>query len=216
MSDMPDLPLRYESTAPRVVTPAPALVILLHGYGSNEEDLLQLAPYFPDTCRIVSLRAPFMLMPGSNCWYELDFTPNGIVSDISQAQQSLARVNESIDAAITAFECDPRRVFVVGFSQGGGLAGLVAMHRHDLAGVAVLSGINPYGLSSTPLDAPQCPMLVVHGTFDEVVPVHIGHSTRDQLTDAGANVRYVEYPIGHTVDLRVIAALTRFLADYHA
>ena len=213
MSDMPEFALRHESTPPRIDTPQPPLVVLLHGYGSNEEDLLQLAPYFPDQCRIVSFRAPFLLMPGANCWYELDFGSHGIRADIGQAQQSLTVLSESINAAIAAYATDPERTFVVGFSQGGGMAGLVATHLPQLRGAAILSGINPFTLATTELPAPQCDVLVVHGSFDEVVPVTVGHSTRDQLQERGVAVTYAEYPIGHTVDLRVIASLTRFLGE---
>ena len=213
MSDMPEFALRHESTPPRIDTPQPPLVVLLHGYGSNEEDLLQLAPYFPDQCRIVSFRAPFLLMPGANCWYELDFGSHGIRADIGQAQQSLTVLSESISAAIAAYATDPERTFVVGFSQGGGMAGLVATQLPHLRGAAILSGINPFTLSTNELPTPQCDVLVVHGSFDEVVPVAVGHGTRDQLRERGVAVTYAEYPIGHTVDLRVIASLTRFLGE---
>lgn len=213
MSDMPEFALRHESTPPRSGDAQPALVVLLHGYGSNEEDLLQLAPYFPEHCRIVSFRAPFLLMPGANCWYELDFGGNGIRADIGQAQQALVVLNESIAAAVAAYATDPERTFVVGFSQGGGMAGLVAAHLAPLRGVAILSGINPFTLSTTELPTPACDVLVVHGSFDEVVPVAVGQSTRDQLCERGVAVTYAEYPIGHTVDLRVIAALTRFISE---
>lgn len=213
MSDMPEFALRHESTPPRIDTPQPPLVVLLHGYGSNEEDLLQLAPYFPDQCRIVSFRAPFLLMPGANCWYELDFGSHGIRADIGQAQQSLTVLSESISAAIAAYATDPERTFVVGFSQGGGMAGLVATQLPHLRGAAILSGINPFTLSTNELPTPQCDVLVVHGSFDEVVPVAVGHGTRDQLRERGVAVTYAEYPMGHTVDLRVIASLTRFLGE---
>jgi len=93
------------------------------------------------------------------------------------------------------------------------MAGLVATHLPQLRGVAILSGINPFTLATTELPAPQCDVLVVHGSFDEVVPVTVGHSTRDQLQERGVAVTYAEYPIGHIVDLRVIASLTRFIGE---
>jgi phospholipase/carboxylesterase len=93
------------------------------------------------------------------------------------------------------------------------MAGLVATHLPQLRGVAILSGVNPFTLSASELPTPQCDILVVHGTFDEVVPLAVGHSTRDQLSERGVAVTYAEYPIGHTVDLRVIASLTRFIGE---
>lgn len=213
MSDMPDLPLRHEALAPRVPVSQPPLLIMLHGYGTNEEDLLQLAPYIPDFFQIVSLRAPFMLMPGANAWFEIDVAPGHIRGDISQAHQALAVLNESINAAISAYGTNPAATFVMGFSQGGAMAGLTALTRSDVCGVAILSGVDPFSLWQ-PAPVHPCPTLVVHGTFDEVVPVAHGHACRDALQQHGYAVQYVEFPIGHTIDLRVIGALVRFLHEH--
>jgi len=211
MTHPPEFPLRHEAMAPRIATDAqPPLIIMLHGYGSNEEDLLQLAPYLPDACQIVSFRAPFMLRPGSNCWFEIAFTPEGMWRDLTQAEQAYTILDESIRAAVIAYNTDPTRTFVVGFSQGGGMAGICGLRRTDIKGTAILSGINPWDLGTfdTP---PKGDFLVVHGTYDEVVQVDTGHETRQRLTAVHANVQYAEFPIGHTIDLRVIAELTRFI-----
>lgn len=212
MSDIPDLALRHEALAPRIAISQPPLLVLIHGYGSNEEDLLQIAPYLPDQLRIVSLRAPFMLMPGSNAWFAIEPSPNGLVCDVTQAQLALVVLNESIDEAIRIYGTDPQHTFVAGFSQGGAMAGLVAISRTDVRGTIIMSGINPLKVTPT-LPTPPCSgdILVVHGTFDEVVLVSDGHESRDALRELGFAVQYVEYPIGHTIDLRVIGALTGFL-----
>jgi len=212
MSDIPDLALRHEALAPRIATAKPPLLVLLHGYGSNEEDLLQIAPYLPDQLQIVSVRAPFMLMPGSNAWFAIEPSNNGLICDITQAQLALVVLNESIDQAIRIYGTDPQQTFVAGFSQGGAMAGLVAMSRTDVRGTVIMSGINPLTVTPTlPTTSCNSDILVVHGTLDEVVPVSDGHASRDALRELGFDVQYVEYPIGHTVDLRVIGALTGFL-----
>jgi len=212
MSDIPDLTLRHEALAPRVATTQPPLLVLLHGYGSNEEDLLQIAPYLPEQLHVVSLRAPFMLMPGSNAWFAIEPTTNGLMCDVTQAQQSLVVLNESIDQAIRIYETNPQQTFVAGFSQGGAMAGLVAMHRTDVCGTIILSGINPLEVSPTlPTRACSGDVLIVHGILDEVVSVTDGQNSRDALRALGFTVDYVEYPIGHTIDLRVISTLIGFL-----
>lgn len=211
MTHIPELPLRHEAIAPRQTTDGPApLIVLLHGYGSNEEDLLQLAPYLPDTCHLVSFRAPFMLHVGSNCWFEIAFTAEGMWRDTTQAAQAYTVLDESITAAIEAYSTDPARTFVVGFSQGGGMAGMCGLRRTDITGTAILSGINPWDLASFDTQ-PNGDFLVVHGAFDEVVPVQTGHATHNHLHEINAAVTYAEFPIGHTIDLRVIAALTKFI-----
>ena len=217
MSDIPDLPLRHEALAPRVATPQPPLLIMLHGYGTNEEDLLQLAPYIPDQFQIVSFRAPFMLMPGANAWFEIDVAPGHIRGDVSQARDALHVLNESIDAAIQTYHTNPAATFVMGFSQGGAMAGLVALSRSDICGAAILSGVNPFSLwQHTDSTGGPAELLVVHGSYDEVVPVAHGHDTRDTFIAHGFNVRYHEFPIGHTIDLRVIGTLAQFLIEHTA
>ena len=86
------------------------------------------------------------------------------------------------------------------------------MSRTDVRGTVIMSGINPLAVTPTLPTAPcNGDILVVHGTLDEVVPVSDGHASRDALRELGFAVQYVEYPIGHTIDLRVIGALTGFL-----
>ncbi|MCX6016705.1 MAG: alpha/beta fold hydrolase [Chloroflexales bacterium] len=214
MSDIPDLALRHEALTPRIATAKPPLLVLLHGYGSNEEDLLQIAPYLPDQFQVVSLRAPFMLMPGSNAWFAIEHTNDGLICDVTQAQLSLVVLNESIDQAICIYGTDPHQTFVAGFSQGGAMAGLVAMSRNDVRGTVIMSGINPFkvtpNLPTTPCNSD---ILIVHGTIDEVVSLMDGQASRDSLLELGFAVKYIEFPIGHTIDLRVIGALTRFLTQ---
>ena len=210
---MVELPLRHEALSPRSPSVAPPLLVLLHGYGSNEEDLLQLAPYLPEECQIISLRAPLMLAPGSNCWYELAFTQEGIVADHIQAMHSLAILRETFHAAIRAYTCDEKRVAVIGFSQGAGMAGMLALCEPMIRCSVLLSGLNPFAMMTTnDITVSHPNVLVVHGSYDEVVPIATGHASRDAFVAHGATVQYAEYPIGHTIDLRVIAALTTFLS----
>lgn len=212
MNNIPDLALRHEALAPRIATQRPPLLVLLHGYGSNEEDLLQITPYLPDELQIVSLRAPFMLMPGCNAWFAFETTNNSLICDVTQAQHALVVLNESIDDAVRVYGTDPQQTFVAGFSQGGAMAGLVAMSRTDVRGTIIMSGINPLMVTPVlPTNACSGDVLVVHGTLDEVVPVSTGHDSRDALQELGFTVQYTEYAIGHTIDLRVIGALTKFL-----
>jgi phospholipase/carboxylesterase len=92
------------------------------------------------------------------------------------------------------------------------MAGLVALSRTDVRGAIIMSGINPLAVTPTlPTNPCNGDILIVHGTLDEVVPVSDGQGSRDALRELGFTVQYVEYPIGHTIDLRVIGALTGFL-----
>src|SRR5258707_1243339 len=89
----------------------PPLLILLHGLGSNEHDLVGLAPYLDPRFQIVSARAPYTLTPGSYAWFELGWTATGITIDPRQAEQSRVLLVGFIAEALAAYGGDPARVY---------------------------------------------------------------------------------------------------------
>src|SRR3712207_2882927 len=74
----------------------PPLLLLLHGIGSNEDDLFSLAPYLDRRLLLVSARAPLVLGPGAFGWFNIEFTPQGIVADLDEARQSYQTLLEFI------------------------------------------------------------------------------------------------------------------------
>jgi len=116
-----DLPLEHVHVAPdeEADGPAPAVVVL-HGRGADEEDLLPVAAELPDELHVVSLRAPDPLQ-GGYTWYELDLSAGGLESsqpDPDDFRRSLDLIVESVDAAVDAYGLDPDRIGLLGFSQG--------------------------------------------------------------------------------------------------
>ena len=85
---MKELSLVHLVREPLVKEEHPPLLLLLHGVGSNEEDLYGLVPYLDKRFLIVSARAPITLEPGSYAWFELTFTPQGPIINPAQAEAS--------------------------------------------------------------------------------------------------------------------------------
>lgn len=214
-----DLSLAHLARRPRA-TPGddPPLLVLFHGYGSNEEDLFALAPYLDERLLVISARAPLMLMPGSYAWFEIAFTAEGIAVDPYQARLSGKTAAEFVEEAVRAYGADPKRVLVGGFSQGGSMAAIVALTRPDLvAGAVVLSGIVPSELTDA---APQPellagkPFFVGHGTADTVVPVAHGRASRELLEGLGAALTYREYPgMAHEINAACLADVQAWLRE---
>ncbi len=104
-------------------TPRPWLLVLMHGVGSNEQDLMGLAPQIPERFHVLSLRAPFRMGPGAHAWFDFSIEPNGERS-INEAQeaQSRALAAQAIASAAEQLGIPPERVVVGGFSQGGIMA----------------------------------------------------------------------------------------------
>src|SRR5262252_4760688 len=105
----------------------PPLLLLLHGYGANEDDLFSLAPYLDGRFMIVSARAPIMLQPMSYAWFNLGFTPQGIVVNLDEVESSRRTIHKFIGEIVEAYDCDPKSVYLMGFSQGAMLSLAVAL-----------------------------------------------------------------------------------------
>ncbi len=201
---------------PIVEADTPPLLLLLHGVGSNENDLFGLAPYLDERFLILSVRAPNTLGPGSYAWFDVDFTPQGPVIDPAQAEASREALIDFIGEAITAYGVNPNQVYMMGFSQGAIMSASIALTRPDLvAGVALMSGrILPeiQSLMAAPEKLEGLPILVVHGVADTILPINHGHASRQLLASLPVELTYHEYPIGHEVSQESLADVSSWLS----
>ena len=201
---------------PIVEADTPPLLLLLHGVGSNENDLFGLAPYLDERFLIISVRAPNTLGSGSYAWFDVDFTPRGPVIDPAQAEASREALIDFIGEAITAYGVNPNQVYMIGFSQGAIMSASVALTRPDLvAGVALMSGrILPeiQSLMAAPEELEGLPLLVVHGVADTILPINHGHASRQLLASLPVELTYHEYPIGHEVSQESLADVSSWLS----
>lgn len=212
-----NLPLVHLARRPPGTASPPPMLILLHGYGSNEQDLFGLVPYLDERLLIVSARAPYTLMPGMYGWFTLDITPRGIGVDPDEAEASRQQVAAFVEQAAAVYGADPARVILSGFSQGGMMAAAVALTRPELlAGAMVLSGMVPHELLpqiAPPEQLAGKPFLVQHGTYDPVLPVQLGRAGRDLLQTLPVALTYHEYPIAHEISLESLNDMRAWLAD---
>ena len=193
----------------------PPLLIVLHGYGSNEHDLFGLAPYLDPSFQIVSARAPYMLMPGGYAWFELGWTATDIVINAEQAEQSRALLIGFIAEALAAYGGDPARVYLLGFSQGAIVGASVALTEPELvAGTVLMSGRVPNEIRPLIASAARLagkPFLVVHGLYDEVLPIQNGRASRAILSDLPVALTYKEYPMAHEVSAQSLDDVAAWL-----
>jgi len=182
--------------------PAP-LLLLLHGYGSNEEDLFSFAEELPDHYFIISARAPIAMQPYGNAWYHISIDPDGVKSsDNDGARQSRDLIAHFIDEAITAYKLDKHNVTLLGFSQGTILSYAVALtYPEKIKNVIGLSGyINEeiIELKSNPSYA-HLNVYNSHGTVDQVIPIDAARKTPPYLEKVGISSTLSEFPVGHGV-----------------
>jgi phospholipase/carboxylesterase len=194
----------------------PPLLLLLHGVGSHEGDLLGLAPQLDERFFIVSARAPITLARGSYAWYHVTFGPTGPVIDPQEAEDAQAAVLSFIDEALEAYNLSKRKVYLLGFSQGAILSlSLALTHPEKLAGVVAASGRTLP--QSVPRGAPPAgmeglPVFIAHGTRDNVLPVSYARESRDIFARLPAALTYREYAIGHGMSQECLEDISGWLS----
>ena len=194
----------------------PPLLILLHGVGANEQQMAQLATAFDPRFVVVSARSPLVLGPNAFGWFHVSFSAQGPVIVAEEAEAGWKMVARFVDEAVDAYRADPARVFVGGFSQGGIMALATLLTAPEkIAGAVSMSGrLLPEVLPHLgPADALRGkPVLIVHGTADEKLGVHLARWAREQLERTPVALTYRELPMGHTITAASLAEVTTWLA----
>ena len=201
-------PLIVVHQAPRKPAPGkPPLLVLLHGFGANEQDLLPMAARLDPRLAVASLRGPYQIRPGGYSWV------NGNTAD--ELDNARRMVLECIDQVADSMGADRGRVYLAGFSQGAMLTLAIALTEPEkIAGAAVLSG----RLAAAVRDnhaAPErlrgFPILVTHGTDDQQIPIRSAHEIRQALKPMGVAVDYHEFESGHYISEVNVDVLNQWL-----
>ena len=182
----------------------PWLLVLMHGVGSNEQDLFGLAPYVPKPFHVLSLRAPYVMGPSAYGWFEFSVTPQG-GRNINEAQEAASRqaVAQTLAAAAQQLGIPPERVVVGGFSQGGimSLSLLLTqpalMHGAMVLHSRLLQQVLPQLAPAESLQGKQ--LWLSHGTRDQVIPLANAHAIRDLVATLPVDLSYAEYPSAHEI-----------------
>jgi len=197
--------LEYLVRKPKENTRNPSLIILLHGYGSNEQDLFSFADELPDSMLVISVRAPLSMGFGSYAWYTIHFdtTDASKFSDISEAKEALIKIDLFIEKIINEYEINEKNVFLLGFSQGTILSTAYALNNSDkIQHVIALSGyVNKDLLNKDVVisNFNNLDFFVSHGSMDQVIPVAWARKTPGFLDSLGIKNSFREYNVGHGV-----------------
>lgn len=197
---------------------ADRLIVFVHGYGADGNDLIGLAPYFQramPNAAFASPNAPERIpgQPFGYQWFGITrLDPALLQAGVDSAAPIL---DAFIDAELARLELDPSRLALVGFSQGTMMSLHVGLRR-KVPPVAIVgfSGalIAPERLEAEITGRP--PVLMVHGDSDPMVPVERMHAATNGLAAAGVSVRWhVSRGLGHSIDPEGIQLAIAFLSD---
>ena len=196
--------LNYLSFAPTNGQPPQGLLVVLHGWGSNAQDVAGIMPLFdlPDY-QIICVDAPFAhdQVPGGRSWYALER------EDYQGLEESRQILQDWLITQETSTGIPLEKTILAGFSQGGAMT-LDRGLSLPLQGLCVLSG---YLHSKVEVKDYPPPVLIIHGKQDLVVPVTIAQRAKDELTQLGVNIEYHELNIGHEIVPRVIKLVQNFI-----
>jgi phospholipase/carboxylesterase len=186
---------------------AEGALVLVHGRGSNEHDLLGLLDQLDPERRLHGYcpRGPLSLPPGGAHWYSV---PRVGYPDPATFAEGFAALAGFVDSL------PHERVVLGGFSQGAvmSLAVGLGQGRPRPAAVIAFSGFIPVVLGwQLDTTVPFPPIALSHGTFDRVIPVELAHRSLAELQAAGAEVLYRESPLEHAIDPAFVAELRPWL-----
>jgi phospholipase/carboxylesterase len=188
-----------------------ARLLLLHGVGSNETNLVPLASLIDPAVEVLLVQGPVVLGPKQFAWFPVQFGAQGPVIDAEQAERSRVQLIQLVH------ELDGPPVIVAGFSQGGILSASVGLTSpRDVAGFAVLSGrILPEIASriAPREDLGHLSAFIGHGRLDDKLPVSWAERADAWLTSLGVRHRTAYYPIGHDLSADMADDFGAWLAD---
>lgn len=214
---MKNLSLEFLIKEPQVKLDKNPLLLLLHGYGSNEMDLFSFANELPSNYYIVSAKAPYNLGYGSYAWYAINFDANqNKFSDNQQAISSRDLIVQFLDELVANYPIDANQINLLGFSQGAILSYAVALsYPNKIAKILGLSGyfneeiiVKNYKNN----DFSKLAIFASHGTEDQVIPIEWARKTAPILETLKIRHAYNEYPMGHSINHQNFVDMLRWLS----
>jgi len=192
------------------------IIILLHGYGSDERDLFELYPALPANFIVVSARAPFALQGSGYQWYDIkmeDGKRTGKKEDIAASREKIITF---IGQVVNRYGADAKQVYVAGFSQGAIMSYEVGLTvPAKVKGIAPLSGKIYPSLRTMVKNGPDLKKLkifVAHGTADDRISFAEGKAAVEYVRSLGLQPEFHEYAgMGHSISADVMKDLVAWL-----
>lgn len=209
--------LDYIVREPENITSSTPILFMLHGYGSNEQDLFSFRETLPKDWIIISFRAPRDTQFEGYSWFDINFNDPEDYIDVPQAKESLNAVLESILKIVNNYGLTESKVHLCGFSQGGILCYALALKYPELfTYVACLSAYTEEkildGIVRDKKKLEKLRFFISHGTDDAVIPIDWGRKAAELLYDLNCYFTFREYMSGHGVNQKNYMDLMDFFS----
>ena len=191
------------------------LVVMLHGFGANMQDLAGLAPAINDTGYVYACPnapIPFELGPGQTGFGWMTPRGGGTPEETTNSEQLLS---DFFDTVFEQFNVMPGQALLLGFSQGGGMTYRCGLGRADkFAALAALSATLPDSdelLARLPSERKQ-PIFIAQGRYDQMVSEDTAHSAKTFLENNGYSPDFHLYDMGHEISGEELGDLVPWMA----
>ena len=214
--------MKYVIEKPKGENANPPVLVIMHGYGADEYDLLSIASHLPQKFLVISLQAPIPLAWGGYSWYHLTQTATGLHGDNASRHESEDIVMKELPKLITKQGGDLQNVILLGFSQGAAMC-YALVGKHDLEsigikvkGVAALSGYIPADVipSLEKKDLSAIPFFLSHGEHDDLIAPEAMQQAQRVLTECNALVTSKLYQVGHGLTEETIEDLKNWFEKF--
>ncbi len=195
-------------------------LVLLHGYGADENDLMGLAPYFDENLQIISIRGPGSTVYGGASWFDIDMLPDGSLKfNSEQALSSTALVIDTILDLQSQKIINNGKVVIGGFSQGASISNLVTLTNPNLIKALLsMSGRLTEDALELLKDSQallNLPVFAGHGINDTVIPIEFGRQIVAFWKTLPVILQDFEYPMGHEISQSELNHIQNWLDTVH-
>ena len=197
-------------------TQAKKMVILSHGYGADCNDLLSIGEYWqkflPDFCFVApNAPTPCQISPSGFEWFDLMQTSQEKI--IEEFQSSLKLLDQFINTQLKEQGLEKKDLYLMGFSQGTMMSLQLALsYKNPIAGVLGYSGkVYDFNFLEKNILS-QCPILLLHGTTDTVIPLEEMYASYELLKKKSIDIQYKVFEnCGHSITPEGLSAGLNFL-----
>lgn len=187
-----------------------SMLVMMHGYGANEQDFNDFPVIVPSNMIVVSLRAPLPVAGDSYQWYR---SGSQEAADVRTSSQE---VEATVKTLQQQYHISPSHTYIGGFSQGAVMTYAVSLNAPQLFhGAVIFSGRLPAGintLAASDAATQQLQAFVGHGEADPRIPLAHARQAVAMLSQRVGNVTFKTYPgMGHTISLDEIKDFRQWL-----
>ncbi len=211
---MSDLSLSFLERFPKVPTPNPPVLILIHGRAAEAKTIFSIEGLLDPAYHVLAITAPYDSALGGREWFHPPEPMPGEVHDAKQFEESERILTGDVEAHLVRLNIDKSRAFLWGFSQGAAMALILGLRGTiKPSGVIPMCGFLPTGVKHWQTWDISPRFLFVHATEDEVLPTESSKKAKAFVESKGATAEYHEYKGRHKMTMDSIRFVNEWIKN---